>query len=44
MKNINSNGNGSAWWVIVLKIIAYAIGLILAGIGTTASAQMLGML
>lgn len=36
--------NGEKWWIIVLKIIAYALGLILAGIGTQASAQMLGML
>lgn len=32
------------WWIIVLKIVAYALGLILAGIGTQASAQMLGMI
>lgn len=31
-------------WVIVLKAIAYIIGLILAGIGTTASAQMVGII
>lgn len=29
------------WWVIVLKVIAYAIGLILAGYGTTAAAMTL---
>ena len=23
------------WWVIVLKVIAYAIGLVLAGVATT---------
>ena len=28
------------WWVIVLKIIAYAIGLILAGAATTSCAAM----
>ena len=27
------------WWVVLLKILAYAIGLILAGYGTTAAAQ-----
>ena len=32
------------WWVIVLKTLAYLIGLLLAGYGTTAAAQtMLGM-
>lgn len=25
------------WWVVALKVIAYAIGLILAGYGTTAA-------
>ncbi len=29
------------WWVVVLKVIAYAIGLILAGYGTTAAAMTL---
>lgn len=29
------------WWVIALKILAYAIGLILAGYGTTAAAATL---
>lgn len=32
------------WWVVALKAAAYIIGLILAGIGTHASAQMLGMI
>ena len=27
------------WWVVVLKVIAYAIGIILAGYGTSAVAQ-----
>ena len=27
------------WWVVLLKILAYAIGLLLAGYGTTAAAQ-----
>ena len=26
------------WWVVLLKVLAYAIGLILAGYGTTAVA------
>lgn len=29
------------WWVIALKVLAYAIGLILAGIGTTTTATIL---
>lgn len=29
------------WWVIVLKVVAYAIGLILAGAATTGCARML---
>lgn len=32
------------WWVILLKVLAYAIGLILGGIGTTSCAHMLAML
>lgn len=30
--------------VTILKVVAYAIGLILAGIGTTASANALGLI
>lgn len=29
------------WWVILLKVIAYAIGLIVAGYSTTAAAMTL---
>ena len=29
----------SPWWVIVLKTLAYLIGLLLAGYGTSAVAQ-----
>ena len=29
------------WWITLLKIIAYAIGLILAGYGTTTAALVL---
>ena len=32
---------GTPWWVIVLKVLAYAIGLILAGVGTTAACTAL---
>lgn len=34
---------GTPWWVVVLKVLAYAIGLILAGYGTTAAAATLMM-
>lgn len=32
------------WWVILLKVIAYAIGLILGGAVTTSCAHFIGML
>ncbi len=32
------------WWVIVLKVIVYVSGLILAGIGTTEAATRIAML
>ncbi len=28
------------WWVVLLKVIAYAIGLILAGVATTSCTTM----
>lgn len=31
--------NSTPWWVIVLKTLAYLIGLLLAGYGTSAAAQ-----
>lgn len=31
------------WWVILLKVIAYAIGLILGGAATTSCAHFVGM-
>lgn len=31
----------SPWWVVLLKVIAYAIGLILAGYGSSLAAQCL---
>ena len=31
--------NATPWWVIALKTVAYLIGLVLAGYGTTAAAQ-----
>ena len=32
------------WWVIVLKIVAYAIGLILAGAVTTSCSHFVGII
>ena len=32
------------WWVIVLKIVAYAIGLILAGVATTSCTHIIGII
>lgn len=29
------------WWIIVLKVVAYLIGLILAGTGTAAAANII---
>lgn len=40
----NNLGKIDSWWVIALKAAAYIIGLLLAGIGTGASAHMLGMI
>ena len=41
LNDILTSGGGPKWWVIVLKVLAYAIGLILAGFGTTAAAATL---
>lgn len=40
----NAIKEASPWWVIVLKTLAYLIGLLLAGYGTTAAAQTLSIL
>lgn len=32
------------WWVIALKVLAYLIGLLLAGVGTTSCAAMVGLM
>ena len=32
------------WWVIALKIVAYAIGLILAGAATTSCSHLVGLI
>lgn len=44
MKNNFSDEKNSPWWLIALKVVAYALGLILAGYGTTAAAQALSIL
>lgn len=31
------------WWVIVLKVIVYAAGLLLAGMGTAQAASLSGL-
>lgn len=41
IRKASEKGDGSPWWVVLLKVLAYAIGLILAGYGTTAAAQTL---
>ena len=32
------------WWIIVLKIVSYIIGLVLAGVATTGCTYLLGIL
>lgn len=44
MKTKGMNEEKNPWWVIALKILAYAIGLILGGYGTTAAAATLNLL
>lgn len=38
IKAVETANPSSPWWVILLKVIAYAIGLVLGGFATTASA------
>lgn len=40
VEKVAEDNPGTPWWVIVLKVIAYAIGIILAGYGTAAAATM----
>lgn len=40
----NEEKEKTPWWVTVLKVVAYGIGLVLAGYGTTASAATLGII
>lgn len=35
---LSASKDATPWWVIVLKTLAYLIGLLLAGYGTTAAA------
>lgn len=44
INDILDHAKGTPWWVIALKAIAYIIGLVLAGYGTTAAAQTLNIL
>lgn len=32
------------WLKVTLKVVVYLAGILLAGVGTTASAQMIGMI
>lgn len=38
--HISEENPDTPWWVIVLKVIAYAIGIILAGYGTASAATL----
>ena len=40
VEKVAEDNPGTPWWVIVLKVIAYAIGIILAGYGTAAAATV----
>lgn len=40
----NKKNNNDPWWVIALKVLAYLIGLILAGIGTAEAATMMNII
>ena len=39
--NTQKDSDKSPWWVIVLKVVAYALGLILAGYGTASAASLI---
>lgn len=43
-ESINDEGDKTPWWVVLLKVLAYAIGLILAGMGTTTALCTLGLM
>lgn len=40
----NAEDEKDPLWVIIVKIVIYALGLFLAGYGTTASAMTLGLI
>lgn len=44
MKMFSEMRNKDPWWVILLKVLAYAIGLIIAGIGTIEAANIVGII
>ena len=44
MKKWQKLEGSDPWWVLVLKAIAYIIGLILGGIGTVSAATSVGLL
>lgn len=37
---VSEENPSTPWWVIVLKVVAYAIGIILAGYGTATAATL----
>lgn len=39
-----SKNEENPWWVIVLKVVIYAAGLLLAGAGTASCARMVGLI
>ena len=41
VENIDKDVPGEKWWVIALKVLAYLIGLLLAGVGTAEAATIL---
>lgn len=40
----NPKTDKTPWWVVALKVLAYLIGLLLAGYGTPAAAATVGLL
>ena len=40
-KKSGENGEQEPWWVIALKVAAYLIGLLLAGMGTVEAATLM---
>lgn len=44
MQERGKSTESKPWWVIALEAAAYIIGLLLAGVGTTACAKMLSIL